>query len=83
MQEKLPSFALVERDYSTTDNYAVYIVEKGRFYGMGYHKEPFAAPLAISFWKAIVDPSPDNDYIRGLLYQYADKKTFTRLELQG
>jgi DNA polymerase-3 subunit epsilon len=79
---KLPSFVLIEKDYSTADNYAVYLVEKGRFYGMGYSRDPFTIPLSVETWKAMLEPSPDNDYIRGLLYQFADKKYVTRLNLQ-
>lgn len=81
LQAELPSFVLVEKDYYAEDRYAVYVLEKGCFYGMGTINDPFDMPLSIRSWKEKIEPSPDNDYIRGLVYQFAEKKAFTRLSL--
>jgi DNA polymerase-3 subunit epsilon len=82
LHQQLPSFALVEKDLQATDRYAVYIMDRGQFYGMGYLKDPFNIPPILDDWKQKITPSPDNDYIRGLLYQFAGKKTLTRLDLK-
>ncbi|KIC92722.1 exonuclease domain-containing protein [Flavihumibacter solisilvae] len=82
MKRQLPTFVLVEKDLFAGKDYAVYVVEKGRFYGMGYTCDPFGIPLTIEEWKKNIDPSADNDYIRGLLYQFAGKNSITRLNIQ-
>ncbi|MBC6493167.1 exonuclease domain-containing protein [Flavihumibacter stibioxidans] len=81
LQAELPSFVLVEKDYYAEDRYAVYLLEKGCFYGMGNIHDPYNMPLLLGAWKEKIEPSPDNDYIRGLVYQFAEKKAFTRLSL--
>ncbi|MBZ5856354.1 exonuclease domain-containing protein [Flavihumibacter profundi] len=82
LQGQLPSFALVENTDRSGNQCAVYIMEKGRFYGMGFIEKPFTLPLSLESWRQKISPSPDNDYIRGLLYQFAAKKNFTRLDLK-
>ncbi|ULQ53798.1 exonuclease domain-containing protein [Flavihumibacter fluvii] len=82
LRQNLPSFALVEKDPIATGQFAVYLMEKGQFYGMGFLEAPFSLPLKLQTWKQIIEPSPDNDYIRGLLYQFAAKPDLSRLDLQ-
>lgn len=81
-QEELPSFVLIENKTGPENTRPVYIIEKGRFYGMGYIKEPGNWPQTMEAWKFLVPSSADNDYIRGLIYQYAAKKDFTRINFQ-
>jgi DNA polymerase-3 subunit epsilon len=68
-RQQLPSVALVEKDHYFTKRYAVYLLEKGKFWGMGYLEDPYAIGNQLDSWKEKISPSPDNDYIRGLLYQ--------------
>lgn len=82
LQLDLPSFALVEKKSGNDDKVAVYIMARGQFYGMGLIDQPFAMPLNLQAWKQKIEPSQDNDYIRGLLYQFAAKNSLSRLELQ-
>ena len=82
LQLELPSFALVEKYSENDEKVAVYIMAKGQFYGMGYIEAPLTMPLTLEAWKQKIEPSPDNDYIRGLLYQFATKNSLSRLELQ-
>jgi DNA polymerase-3 subunit epsilon len=54
------------------DKQGIILMEKGRFYGMGY------VPAALSDQnpdelKRHLTPYPENGYIRGLVYQYATK----------
>ena len=79
LKEDLPSFVLVEKDFYTGDRFAVYLMEKGCFFGMAMVQDPFDIPMSLDSWKEKIEPSPDNDYIRGLMYQFAEKKAFTRL----
>jgi DNA polymerase III subunit epsilon len=80
-QQELPSFALVEKN-PTDDQFAVYLMERGQFYGMGYVHEPLNLPLQLQRWKQKIEASPDNDYIRALLYQFANKQYHARIDLQ-
>ncbi len=77
----LPSFVLIENRPSENEGHAVYLMEKGRFYGMTILPDPFKMPLTLECWKQNIPPSADNDYIRGLLFQHAEKNFYTRLNL--
>jgi DNA polymerase-3 subunit epsilon len=47
-------------------------MEKGRFYGMGYLPGDITANT-IEELKNYLTPYSENDYIRGLIYQYAQR----------
>lgn len=81
-QEELPSFVLLENKQLLEDGRQAYLMERGKFYGMGNIKEPGNGPESLDAWKQLIQPSSDNDYIRGLLYQYAAKKDYTRINFQ-
>ncbi|GAB2657730.1 exonuclease domain-containing protein [Flavihumibacter cheonanensis] len=68
-QQQFPTVALVEKDHYFTKRYAVYLLEKGKFWGMGYLEDPYALGNRLDSFKEKISPSPDNDFIRGLLYQ--------------
>lgn len=69
LQKQLPSTAIVEKDFYQPNRYVAYLLEKGRFYGMGYLDNPYELGEQLASWKNKLSPSPDNNYIRGLLYQ--------------
>jgi DNA polymerase-3 subunit epsilon len=81
LRSSLPSFAVVE-DVALPkkeDKQGIILMEKGRFYGMGY------APAHMSFthideYKKHVTQYPESDYIRGLVYQYATKNPHRKVE---
>jgi DNA polymerase-3 subunit epsilon len=81
-QNNLPSFVLLENDQVLEEGRSAYVMDKGMFYGMGNIKEPGKLPETIEEWKQLINPCADNDYIRGLLIQYAEKNTFTRINFQ-
>jgi DNA polymerase-3 subunit epsilon len=67
--ESLPSFALVDQGRHGEEKSCI-LIEQGKFYGMGY----FPADSAVSDAEGLKDyltPYPENDYMRGLVYQYA------------
>lgn len=83
IRQELPSFLLVEPPASWMGGQSVYLVENGKFYGMGILKEdPLLVPPSLEEWKKRLEPSADNDYIRGLIFQFAVKSSYTRLNLQ-
>ena len=71
LNEVLPTFAI--RDAGRTDDeHSCILVEKGKFYGMGFISHYFNAN-SLEQLKTYITPYPGNDYIRGLIAGYAEK----------
>ena len=67
----LPSFVIRDKGRNATEDSYV-VMENGRLYGMGYlDKEIQIANLQLL--KEHLTTYPENDYMRGLVYQYAEK----------
>ena len=71
LNEELPTFALLDTGMQYNEQSCI-LIEKGRFYGMGY------LPMdnntkTIDDLKSLITPYAENDYIRGLVYQHAIK----------
>jgi len=77
LQEKLPTFLLADGDDETA-NY--FLMEKGRFVGMGQLKKEVISDDLESI-KTRLTVYQDNDYIRGLLYQFAEKHPEKKIEI--
>jgi DNA polymerase-3 subunit epsilon len=72
LNEYLPSFAVVDEGKQEGEQSCI-LMEKGRFYGMGYL--PVGTPLDnIELLKSKLVQYPENEYIRGLIYSYLEKK---------
>ncbi len=77
LQQLLPTFAVVEESYDKNGKTCL-LIEKGKFYGMGY--VPEESPVySIDELKEYLSIYPENDYIRGLVYQYAQKNPGKKL----
>jgi len=81
LHSSLPSFAVVQDVVlpKKEEKQGIILMEKGRFYGMGY------VPANVSFthiddYKKHVTQYPESEYIRGLVYQYATKYPQRRIE---
>ncbi|TDH28999.1 DNA polymerase III subunit epsilon [Segetibacter sp. 3557_3] len=72
--DALPTFALCEEPSFITKETrkGVILMEKGRFYGMGY-LPPEVTVRCVDDLKPHLTQYPENGYIRGLLYQYSSK----------
>lgn len=70
----LPTFAVVENVElpKKEDKQGIILMEKGRFYGMGYVPANLSARHPDEL-KPHLTAYPENGYIRGLVYQYATK----------
>ena len=69
LDEKLPSFALLEEDPGKNQTLCM-LIDRGNFWGMGYislAKEK----INKSILKEILEPYHDNDFIRNSIYSYA------------
>jgi DNA polymerase-3 subunit epsilon len=71
LETELPTFALVDYGLKTHQQSCI-LIEKGRFYGMGYL--PVETQInEIDKLKNRLTPYVENDYIRGMIYQYAER----------
>jgi DNA polymerase-3 subunit epsilon len=77
----LPTFAVVDERTDVADGRSCILIEKGRFYGMGYLPSE-AAVYSYDELKHYLQAYPENDYIRGLVYQYVQKRPEKKLVLQ-
>ncbi len=71
LNHELPSFALVDSGLQSKEQSCI-LIEKGRFFGMGYLPVEIQANT-IEDLKFRLTPYTENDYIRGLVYQHAEK----------
>lgn len=69
LNKELPSFALLDTGLKHPEQSCI-LMEKGRFYGMGYLPGDCAVH-SIDELKNYLTPYSENDYIRGLVHQYA------------
>jgi DNA polymerase-3 subunit epsilon len=71
LEEALPTFALVDEGHQPVEQSCI-LIEKGRFYGMGCLPSDCSVQDMESL-KTYLTRYPENDYIRGLVYQHAEK----------
>ncbi|MBS1773117.1 MAG: GIY-YIG nuclease family protein [Bacteroidetes bacterium] len=69
MQKQLPTFAFIDKGIND-DEQSCILVKKGNFYGMGYITDG-VLPDDIDQLQEKLEPMPDNDYIRNLVYKHA------------
>jgi len=78
LRESLPSFALADAGRNRSEQSYV-LIERGKFYGMGYLETDIAI-RDIDGLKDHLTPYPENDYMRGLVYQYAARWPNKKIE---
>ena len=66
---ELPSFTLIDYGRDATEHSCI-LMEQGRFYGMGYVPVD-STIIDTEQLKNHLTPYPENDYMRGLIYQHA------------
>ncbi len=71
LERALPSFVIRDRGRHAAEESCV-LIEKGRFYGMGYLDRELTIDNLESL-KSLLTCYPENDYMRGLVYEYAAK----------
>lgn len=78
LEKLLPTFAVMDERNDAADGSSCILIEKGKFYGMGYLPAD-AAVYSYDDLKTYLQPYPENDYIRGLVYQYVQKRPEKKL----
>ncbi len=81
LHKLLPTFALVDEGLIKEEQSCI-LMEKGRFYGMGYLPSDVSIS-AIDDLKNYITPYSENDYIRGLVYQHAVKFPHKKVALHN
>ena len=71
LEEMLPSFMIRDRGRDLTEESCV-LIENGRFYGMGYLDKDLQIQNLENL-KERLTVYPENDYMRGLVYSFAEK----------
>lgn len=83
--KSLPTFTLLDEGRHPEEKSCI-LVEQGRFYGMGYLPADQAwgrenGSVDASELKAFLTQYPENDYMRGLVYQHVEKWPYKRFNL--
>jgi DNA polymerase III subunit epsilon len=71
LHEVLPSFMIRDRGRNSGEESCV-LIENGRFYGMGYLEKDVPV-FDVDTLKEHLTRYPENDYMRGLVYSFAEK----------
>jgi DNA polymerase-3 subunit epsilon len=71
LREMLPSFMIRDRGRHSSEESCV-LIENGQFYGMGYLDKELQIPN-LQMLKEQLTAYPENDYMRGLVYSFAEK----------
>ncbi len=79
LETYLPSFAILDQSNKPGERSCI-LMEKGRFYGMGYIPEAQLNEPPAN-WKALLTVYPENEYIRGLILSFAEKEPEKRILL--
>ncbi len=72
LKNRLPSFTLIGEGRTRNEQSCI-LIERGKFYGMGYLPADCDAIVELTQLKNYLTPYPENDYMRGLVYQHATR----------
>ncbi|MFT3704922.1 MAG: exonuclease domain-containing protein [Agriterribacter sp.] len=78
LHEDLPTFALLG-DGVEVDQYSCLLMEKGKFYGMGYIPREMKLNN-LSRLKNILTPYQDNDFIRDMIYRHVQSNPASKVD---
>lgn len=80
LREKLPSFAVIDQGKFLEEKSCL-LIEKGRFVGMGYLPQE-ARIDQIEDLRNYLTPYPENDYVRGMIYQFVERFPSKKVEFR-
>ena len=78
LETELPTFALLDTGLQQEEQSCI-LIEKGKFYGMGYLPSDIKVHQADEL-KDYLTPYNENDYIRGIVFKYAEKYPSKKIE---
>lgn len=71
LKSAMPTYAIVDQGRTLAEKSFI-LVESGQFYGMGYLSEDHVSADLVTL-KNSLTPYPDTDYIKNMVYQYANR----------
>jgi len=77
---QLPSFAVIDHG-KILEEKSCLLIEKGRFVGMGYLPQD-ARIDQIDELKSYLTLYPENDYVRGMIYQFVERYPSKKVDLR-
>jgi DNA polymerase-3 subunit epsilon len=81
LQSSLPTFALLDNGLKQHEKSCI-LIEKGKFFGMGYL--PFDIEVScVEDLKNYLTPYAENEYIRGMVFQYAEKYPYKKIRFSS
>lgn len=80
LQQMLPSFAIIDNGRNDHEQSCI-LVQQGKLYGMGYLNKSFDIDH-LDQAKDILSPFPSNDYVMGLIYQFAKRYPTKLIDLK-
>jgi DNA polymerase-3 subunit epsilon len=81
LENELPTFALVD-DGLIENEQSCILIERGKFYGMGYMPSGINVH-EIDDIKFRLTPYVENNYIRAMIYQYAERYPYKKINLRN
>ena len=81
IQTELPTFALIDNGLEEQEQSCI-LVEKGKFYGMGYLPSD-SNVHHVEELKNYLTPYVENDYIRGIIFKYAERFPYKKVDFDS
>ena len=81
LRGQLPTFLISDSENEHDENAHYFLMERGCFIGMGELPRKMIQTENIEIIKTSITCYPDNDYIRGLIYQFAEKHPDKKVEI--
>jgi DNA polymerase-3 subunit epsilon len=81
LRAQLPTFLISDSENEQGENAHYFLMERGCFIGMGELPRKLIETENIETIKTNITCYPDNDYIRGLIYQFAEKYPGKKIEI--
>lgn len=81
LRRQLPTFLITDSESEQAENAHYFLMERGCFIGMGELPKTLVAAENIETIKTTITSYPDNDYVRGLIYQFAEKYPGRKIEI--
>ncbi len=72
IKKQLPTFAIIDKGIEDNENSCILMMD-GNLYGMGFINDKKVQLQSVEILRQNLEPLKDNDYIRNLVYRYANE----------
>ena len=81
IETELPTFALLDQGLEAQEQSCI-LIEKGKFFGMGYLPSD-STIHDVEELKNYLTPYMENEYIRGIIFKYAERFPYKKIEFDS